>query len=58
MDLCPACNSRDLIHIMLAPAGRKMRFNTCRACEHKWWTDGEIAIEIGLKDVLAHVAGS
>lgn len=57
MDRCPACTSDDLIRIALAPAGRRMLFSTCRACEHKWWTEGE-AVEIGLPDVLRQVSAA
>lgn len=53
---CPSCSSDDLVHIDLAPGGRKMSFNTCRSCEHKWWIDGEIAVEVGLKTVLRQVS--
>lgn len=55
---CPACASDDLVQINLAPSGRTMHFNTCRACEHKWWTDADVSMEIDLADVLRKVAAA
>lgn len=53
---CPACNQTDLIQIDLTPRGRTMYFNTCRSCEHKWWTDQEIGSGIPLEQVLEELA--
>lgn len=32
-----------------------MRFQTCRNCEHRWWTDLHGNDVVPLSDVLAHV---
>ncbi len=55
---CPRCASLDLVRIDLRPRGRTMHFNTCRSCEHKWWTDSDVTLEIGLADVLREVAAA
>lgn len=55
---CPRCASDDLVRIDLTPRGRTMHFNTCRSCEHKWWTDSDVTLEIGLADVLREVAAA
>jgi hypothetical protein len=55
---CGKCKSSDLVQIELTPVGRSVRFSTCRACEHRWWTtsDGDVALE--LRDVLDLVAAA
>jgi transposase-like protein len=58
MDHCPRCTSDDLLRIDLAPRGREMHFNTCRACEHKWWVDVKVSVEISLHDVLQELAAA
>ena len=55
---CPGCGSADLLRIDLTPRGRTMYFNTCRSCEHKWWTDSDAMAEIPLADVLKEVAAA
>lgn len=55
---CPACRSDDLVSIGIAPAGRPMTFSTCRSCEHKWWVDATVSVELALQEVLANVAAA
>lgn len=55
---CPACKQTDLIHIDLTPRGRTMYFNTCRSCEHKWWTDSEANSRLTLPEVLAELSAA
>jgi hypothetical protein len=53
---CARCSSDDLVQIELAPAGRALRFATCRRCEHRWWTDLHDEQPLPLSDVLATVS--
>ena len=55
---CPNCASTDLVKIELSPGGRPMRFSTCRACEHRWWTEQAAADVVSLERVLAYVAAA
>ena len=55
---CPSCRSDDLLSIGITPAGRPMTFSTCRSCEHKWWVDATVSVELGLPEVLSSVAAA
>lgn len=56
MTRCPYCSGTNLVQIDLAPAGRLVRFATCRSCEHRWWMDTLGAGELTLDDVLTAVS--
>ena len=55
---CPSCRSHDILSIGITPAGRAMTFSTCRSCEHKWWVDATVSVELGLSEVLSSVAAA
>lgn len=55
---CPACKQTDLIQIDLTPRVRTMWFNTCRSCEHKWWTDSREGALIELPQVLDELSAA
>ncbi|MDP8970917.1 MAG: hypothetical protein M3N52_10580 [Actinomycetota bacterium] len=52
------CGSANLVEIDLAPAGRPVRFSTCRDCEHRWWSDVAGTGALRLDDVLSLVAAA
>jgi hypothetical protein len=57
MQTCPHCRSGDLVGFTLAPAGQPLRFNHCRSCEHRWWTDLEEGTSVRLRKVLDQIGG-
>ncbi len=57
MSPCPRCASSDSLAVTLEPAGRPMRLQVCRECEHRWWTHA-VPGDIVLDDVLTAVAAT
>lgn len=55
MHTCPHCRSTNLVAVALTLATGPVRFASCRACEHRWWTDAA-AGGLSLGDVLDRVA--
>ena len=58
MATCDKCGSKDLVQIDLSPAGRPVKFATCRDCENRWWSDAENAGNLRLREVLDLVAAA
>lgn len=57
MHTCPACRSADVVDVQISLNAGPVRFEHCRDCEHRWWTDAEQEAVIDLGDVLEKVAG-
>lgn len=53
---CPQCRSADLVDVQISLREGAVRFEHCRNCEHRWWTDAEQQSVINLGDVLDKVA--
>lgn len=58
MDMCPHCQSPDLVGFTLSPSGQQLRFAHCRACEHRWWGSAADGGALVLDDVLERIAAS
>lgn len=53
---CPGCRSSNLIVVHMTIAAEPVRFSSCRACEHRWWTDLQADRAMPLVEVLDRVA--
>jgi hypothetical protein len=53
---CPSCRSANLIVVYMTIASDPVRFASCRACEHRWWTDLNEDRLLPLGEVLERVA--
>jgi formate dehydrogenase maturation protein FdhE len=56
MQPCPNCASTDLVNVDIALTGGTLRFDHCRRCEHRWWTDPTEHAAVNLRGVLERVA--
>lgn len=52
MQSCERCTSTDLFHMDLTVGSEETHFAHCRACEHRWWTQGGDTRSLELSDVL------
>ncbi len=53
---CPSCRSTNLIVVHMTIGSDPVRFTSCRACEHRWWTDLHADRLLPLDEVLDRVA--
>lgn len=53
---CPACSSSDVVQVDLSLRGGPVAFRHCRACEHRWWTEGEQPIALDTVLTMASAA--
>lgn len=53
---CASCRSTNLVTVRLTVGSGPVLFASCRACEHRWWTDLEGNRLIALDEVLDRVA--
>lgn len=58
MHACPRCRSTDLVLIDLKPDNDALRFASCRACEHRWWSRPEATAQVALPEVYAAVGAA
>lgn len=56
MSQCPSCRSSNLIVVHMTIASDPVQFSSCRACEHRWWTDLRVERQLRLDEVLDRVA--
>jgi transcription elongation factor Elf1 len=55
MQHCPNCTSTNLVNVDIKLEAGMLRFDHCRRCEHRWWTDADTAT-VDLRGVLERVA--
>jgi formate dehydrogenase maturation protein FdhE len=56
MQHCPNCQSTNLVNIDIKLEAGPLRFDHCRRCEHRWWTDTAESSSVDLRGVLERVA--
>jgi formate dehydrogenase maturation protein FdhE len=53
---CPNCDSTNLVNVDIKLDAGQLRFDHCRRCEHRWWTDSTASAAVDLGGVLERVA--